>query len=197
MRDFLSLHPATRMLLWISLAIFSFSAAPTHLAVLSLAILASLVFHGGRLFLRLLRRVRWILVSLLAIYAFETPGEALFSHGPTWEGLASGGLQAWRIVLTVALLAFLQASTSREMMLSGIHTLLMPLRRWINIERIAVRLLLTLHYAEEKKQGDWRERLNDVFGEKEEPELVMTLPVYRFGMRDLYAFLAIALALML
>lgn len=147
--------------------------------------------------MRLLRRVRWILISLLAIYAFETPGETLFSHGPTWEGLASGGLQAWRIVLTIALLAFLQTSTSREMMLSGIHTLLTPLRRWIDVERIAVRLLLTLHYAEEKQRGDWRDRLNDVFREKDEPELVMTLPVYRFGMRDLSAFLVLALALML
>ena len=185
------------MLLWISLAIFSFSAAPLHLAVLSLAIFAMLAFHGGLLFLRLLRRVRWILISLLSIYAFETPGDALFSHGPTWEGLASGGLQAWRIVLTIALLAILQASTSREMMLSGIHTLLTPLRRWINVERIAVRLLLTLHYAEEKQHGDWRERMMEVFGERDEPEMVMTLPVYRFGARDLSAMLVLALALML
>lgn len=141
--------------------------------------------------------MRWILVSLLVIYAFETPGQSVFSHGPTWEGLASGSLQTWRIVLTVALLAFLQSSTSREMMLSGIHTLLLPLQRWVNVERIAVRLLLTLHYAEEKQHGDWRERMNDVFGESGGQDTVMTLPCYRFGMRDWSACLVLAVALML
>ena len=199
MPDFFALHPATRILLWISLAAYAFVSGPRPLAVLSLVLAVLLLLQGNNLFFRLLRRIRWILLSLLAIYAFETPGEYFFPAmgGPTFEGLVSGGIQAWRIALTIALLAFLQGSTSREEMLSGIYTLLLPLNRWVDVERIAVRLLLTLHYAEEKGQGDWRERILDAFRDAEYPRTSLKLPLYPFRMRDGAAFLALAAALVL
>lgn len=199
MLDFFALHPATRILLWISLAAYAFVSGPRPLAVLSLVLAILLLLQGNNLFFRLLRRIRWILLSLLAIYAFETPGEYFFPGmgGPTFEGLVSGGIQAWRIVLTIALLAFLQGSTSREEMLSGIYTLLLPLRHWFDVERIAVRLLLTLHYAEEKRQGDWRERILDAFRDLEHPQVSLKLPLYPFRMRDGAAFLALATVLVL
>ena len=197
MRDFFSLHPATRILIWIALAVYSFTAPPPELALLSLILAGALILLRQTLFFRLLRRVRWILISLIVIYGFETPGQALFSYGPAWEGIASGALQAWRIVLTIALLAVLQGSTSREMMLSGLYSLLSPFQSWINAERIAVRLLLTLHYAEEKATGDWRERLDAVFVEQNAPPMLMALPVYSFEMRDWAVFIMLAAALML
>ena len=199
MRDCFALHPATRILLWISLAAYAFVSGPRLLAVLSLALAVLLILQGNRLFFRLLRRIRWILLSLLAIYAFETPGEYFFPAmgGPTFEGVVSGGIQAWRIVLTIALLAFLQGSTSREEMLSGIYALLLPFRRWFDVERIAVRLLLTLHYAGERGQGDWRERIFDAFRDVEHPLASLKLPLYHFRMRDGAAFLALVTVLAL
>ena len=199
MLDFFALHPATRILLWISLAAYAFVSGPRPLAVLSLVLAVLLLLQGNNLFFRLLRRIRWILLSLMVIYAFETPGEYFLPGmgGPTFEGLASGGIQAWRIVLTIALLAFLQRSTSREEMLSGIYTLLLPLSRWVDVERIAVRLLLTLHYAEEKGKGGWRERILDAFRDAEYPLVSLKLPFYHFRMRDGAAFLALAAVLVL
>lgn len=198
MLDFFYLHPATRILLWIALAMFSFSAHPIALSALSLVLAIFLGLQGWGGFFGLLRRIRWILISLLMIYAFSTPGEPLFPEGPTLEGLASGAMQAWRIILTVALLAFLQGSTSREKMLSGIYTLLFPLKRFgLEVERIAVRLMLTLHYAEEKRNGDWKALILDAFRENEVPATNLSLSLYRFRMRDGAVFLALAAALML
>lgn len=197
MLDFFSLHPATRILLWVSLAFFSFSADPRGLLALSF-LLAVLLWRqqGGNEFFRLLRRIRWILLSLLVIYAFATPGKTIFPEGPTREGLIAGTTQAWRIVLTIALLAFLQGSTSREKILSGIYTLLLPLKRLgIGVERIAVRLLLTLHYAEEKTGGNWMEKIRHAFGETDCSGTVLSMTLYRFRLRDWVAFLILAAAL--
>lgn len=200
MLDLFSLHPATRIIFWIALAIFAFSADPRALVALSLALALILWLQGGSGFFRLLRRIRWILISLLMIYALATQGTPLVPEigGPTLEGLVSGATQAWRIVLTIALLAVLQGSTSREKMLSGIYTLLLPLKRFgVRVERIAVRLLLTLHYAEEKKTGNWRERIQDAFREKECTRMDLSIILYRFRIRDGVAFLALAAVLML
>lgn len=200
MRDFFSLHPATRVLLWIALAVFAFSSDHRELLLLTAALALPLFFQGFGLFFGMLSRIRWILVSLLTIYAFETPGTALFPLGdfsPTIEGLVSGATQAWRILIAIALLAILQGATSREQILSGIYTLLQPLKRWIDVERIAVRLLLTLHYADEKRQGDWRERLLDAFREREYAQVTLRLELHRFRARDGAALLALAAAMML
>lgn len=196
MLDFFSLHPATRILLWVSLVVFAFSAPLRALLVLTAILSVFLALQHNVLFFRLLRRIRWILISLLLIYSFETPGNPLFPSGPTADGLVSGGMQAWRIILTIGLLAFLQGATSREKMLSGIYTLLLPMKRWIRVDRIAVRLLLTLHYAEEGSRGDWKERIRDAFHEKEHGQLRFQLPLYQFRMRD-WASLFVLAALML
>ncbi len=197
MSDFFSLHPATRILLWVALAVLTFSARAEMLFFLSLFLSFMLLCQGNRLFFRLLRRIRWILLSLFLIYAFETPGNPVFHAGPTLEGLVSGTIQAWRIVLTIAFLAFLHATTSREEMLSGIYTLLVPFRRWMNVERIAVRLLLTLHYAEEGGGGNWKERIRVAFVDKACDRSSFLLPLYSFRMRDGAALLAAASVMML
>ncbi|HQT26964.1 MAG TPA: energy-coupling factor transporter transmembrane component T [Burkholderiales bacterium] len=197
MLDFFSLHPATRILLWVSLVVFTFSTQAEALFFLTLFLAVLLILQRNALFFRLLRRIRWILVSLFFIYAFETPGNPVFHSGPTMEGLISGGIQAWRIVLTIGFLAFLHAATSREKMLSGIYTLLLPFKRWIKVERIAVRLLLTLHYAEEGGVGNWRERMKNAFDEKAFDQSCFRLPLYSFRMRDGAALLTLASILML
>ncbi len=192
MLDFFALHPATRILLWMGLAALAFSASWPALSCLTVVLALLLFFQGKTLFFKLLRRIRWILFSLLLIYAFETPGEPLFQFGPTLDGLLSGLIQGWRIMLTVGLLAFLQETTKREEMLSGLYTLLLPLKRWIRVDRIAVRLMLTLHYAEEKRRGDWRERMRAAFCEGGSAPVKLILPIYPFRLRDGAACLALA-----
>jgi energy-coupling factor transport system permease protein len=114
--------------------------------------------QGGSEFLKLLRRARWLLLSILLIYAFATPGEYLpgvpDAVAPTYEGLRSGAMQAIRLVTMLAALAWLLAGCSREQLMSGIYTLLLPFKPLgANPERFAVRLWLTLYYVENAPPG--------------------------------------------
>jgi hypothetical protein len=142
---------------------------PLLLLALSGGLLALLIAYRADNFLLLLRRTRWILLSLLLIYAFATPGLYLLpdfgSASPSIEGLRAGAMQTWRLLLMLAALALVLRCTDREALLSGIYTLLKPLQPLgVNAERIAVRLWLTLRYVEggdRKTAGqDWMARLN-------------------------------------
>ena len=109
-------------------------------------------------YLKLLRRSRWLLISLILVYAFVTPGAAavavLGAYSPSREGLLSGGLQALRLISLLATLALLLATTSRDRILAGLYFLLRPFT-WIgvDIDRVAARIWLTLHYAENAEQA--------------------------------------------
>jgi energy-coupling factor transporter transmembrane protein EcfT len=107
--------------------------------------------------LKLVRKVRYILLFLLLVYAFNTPGEYLASWDilmmPTYEGIATGIEQAMRLALILAGLAILLVNTSREQFISGCHDLMQPLGYiGLDPERFAVRLWLTLYYVEHSQQ---------------------------------------------
>jgi energy-coupling factor transporter transmembrane protein EcfT len=110
-------------------------------------------FLGLTEFLKLLKRVRYILLCLLIVYAFNTPGEYLpgwyFSVTPTYEGIAAGAEQALRLSLVLAGVAMLLVTTSRDQLVAGLYYLALPLRLFgLDHERFAVRLWLTLYYVE-------------------------------------------------
>jgi energy-coupling factor transport system permease protein len=118
--------------------------------------------------LSLLRRTRWILFSLLLIYAYTTPGAALWAMqgvvSPTREGLLDGLLQLGRLVSVLSGLAILLELLPQTQLISGLYSLAHPLR-WLGLsrERVAVRLALTLEYAESAMRdtaSDWRSTIN-------------------------------------
>lgn len=114
---------------------------------------ACLLYYRAQVFLRLLKRVRLLLLFLLVIFAFNTPGEYLpywpFELAPTYEGLQTGLLMALRLGLMLAGLALLLQTTSREYLITGFYLLAYPLRYLrLSPERFAARLWLTLHYVE-------------------------------------------------
>ncbi len=101
----------------------------------------------------MVRRVRWLLISMILIFAFNTPGEYVpqwpFELAPTYEGLYAGLLQSARLCMMLAGLALLLATTNRENLMAGFFLLLYPLRLVkLNPERFAARLWLTLHYVD-------------------------------------------------
>ncbi len=160
-------HPAVTLLLWIMLALaIPLLRATPLLALGGLLALAVLRFSAVR-FLTLLRRTRWIMLSLLLVYGYATPGGALVAPLGTWsptlEGLGEGLLQLWRLLLALAALSIVLALLPREALISGIYTLSYPLRYLgLSRERVAVRLALTLRYAEsaaEQVAADWRDAL--------------------------------------
>jgi energy-coupling factor transport system permease protein len=174
-------HPATQILVWICLAcvVQTMQSLILHgLAVLLLFVAAKM--HVQRLF-ALMRRARWIALSLLVIYAFLTPGEELWGAGyipaPTHEGLLDGLMQLSRLVCVLAGLAILLTLLTRTQMISGLYTLCYPVRYiGLSRERIAVRLALTLHYAESSMRdtaNDWRGTIGHalVAGNERETEI--------------------------
>ncbi len=154
----MSLHPATRIFCLVILAIvLPMMHWPAMLALLVALLLSQWAVYW-RDFRRLLRRVRWLLLSLMLIYAFATPGEYLAGWpdccAPTYEGLEQGALQALRLLLMLAALSLVLAHTSREDFIAGILAWLRPLAVFgVSAERFATRLWLTLYYVENTPPG--------------------------------------------
>ncbi len=147
-------HPAARILLWCGWAVAVESAAPPELSFLAVAAATAFLFAPIRSqWLRLLRRVRWLLAVLLLTYAYTLPGASLWPAlgwaSPSWEGLQQGGLRCARLALMLAGLAVLLAYLSRARLLYGLYVLAWPLT-WLGLDRraFAVRLGLALDYAE-------------------------------------------------
>jgi len=152
------LHPLTRILVLLLLAVLLQWLPPLGLSSVlggGLVILAGLCYPA--LLKKMLYRSRWLLLTLLLVYAFTTPGEYVaawpFELAPTHEGLASGLLQAGRLITMLAGLSLLLGSTPRERLMAGIYLLLQPLRLLgLSPQRFTARLWLTLHYAEQAPQ---------------------------------------------
>lgn len=156
------------------------------------AVLLFAVAVSGHKFAQLLRRTRWIMLSLLLIYAWSTPGHAVYEpfglFSPTREGLLDGMSQLLRLLVALAGLAVLLDRLHRMQLIAGLYTLFAPLQWKGGLrERFAVRLALTLHYAEAAmlrgKRG-WRETLDGLLEPHAEPTREMELPLHRFGYGD-------------
>ena len=102
-------------------------------------------FHTS---LMMLKRLKWLFVSILVVYLFFTPGQLLLpdlTWSPTLEGLMQGLLRVAVLVLLVAAVNFLISSTEQDDFLSAILWCLRPLS-FVGLphERLAVRITLTL-----------------------------------------------------
>lgn len=162
-------HPAVQILIWMLLALLAQRLQPLALLVLTSALFALALKLSAKQLLSLIRRTRWILFSLLLIYAFTTPGTALVTQlgvmSPTREGLLDGLLQLGRLASVLSGLAILLALLTQAQLISGLYSLAYPLR-WFGLsrERVAVRLALTLAYAESAMSdtaSDWRSTIRE------------------------------------
>jgi energy-coupling factor transporter transmembrane protein EcfT len=148
------LQPSTRIALWIMLAVGLYGMQRPGLALLTATVAGLVVMTGStRDVWKGLFRARILLLAMFLIYAFTTPGDSLWlpagRYSPSKDGIQSGTIQAWRLAIMLASLAVLLTSCSRQALLGGIYHLLKPLASLgINPERIAVRIWLTLYYAE-------------------------------------------------
>ncbi|OFZ65705.1 MAG: hypothetical protein A2V79_04425 [Betaproteobacteria bacterium RBG_16_56_24] len=146
-------HPASQIMTWCLLVATMQALAPDALLVAACLILLCAFVISGRKFIQLARRTRWIMLSLLLIYAYSMPGQPLVdtlgTFSPSREGLTDGMLQLARLLAALAGLAILLDRLSRQQLIAGLYILFAPLQ-WMGLsrERLAVRLALTLHYAE-------------------------------------------------
>ena len=149
-----ALHPVIRVAGLAALAVGLASAAPWPLAGATL-LMGSLAGVGNvsrPVFLDPARRLRWLLLSVLALYAFMVPGNPLIegwpSLSPTDRGIAEGLLRCWMLLLMAGSARLLMETTAREDIMGALYWFTRPLTRvGLDSARFCMRLVLTLEYA--------------------------------------------------
>lgn len=155
-------HPASLLLTWAAavVALQQMALRETVAAALALAPLAC--FLGRLRFARILRRTRWLLLSLIVLFLWMTPG---VYPGPEWvalritrEGAELAAEHALRLVSILAMLSILLDRLDHKGLVEGLYLLMAPFALFgVDRRRVTVRLMLTLEYAAEGHRGSWRE----------------------------------------
>ena len=140
------------------LAFFTLAIVVNHLNISALlfvfaALFAAIQFSHQSLFLRSVKRFKWFFLVMMAIFAFNTPGEHIaswpFIISPTYEGLVAGLTQTLRICVMLAAISLIIATNTRQQLISGFYFIFSPFKYLgLEVERFAARLWLTLHYVE-------------------------------------------------
>lgn len=144
------MHPVIRIVTFLVLGVFIATGGMLDLAVA--AGLVGLLYIGNETASLssawpLLRRMRWLLLSIFILYLWFIPGRPVlpFYGMPSVEGIEVGVVRAGALILLVLAVNLLLQMTPREQLLSAILWLAAPLR-WIGVDqrKLAVRIVLTL-----------------------------------------------------
>jgi energy-coupling factor transport system permease protein len=140
--------------------------------------------------LLLTRRSRWLLLAMLLMFGWLTPGTPLpVIPGASQEGLLLAADNLERLLIALATVALTLKALSPPELVSGMRTLLAPLPLLkLSRDRIAVRLALTMQEVEASRSGGDADaaRVADV----------LALPASAPGLADLFVgILAAALIL--
>lgn len=154
------LHPAAVLTLWAGAAVF-FQSLPSPAFYWGVAFAVALAAYAApaRL-MRLLRRIRVLLLVSVLLFAFATPGVRLMPE-LTWLALTRDGIilgceHALRLVVMVALVAWLLERMETARLICALYAIFRPLAVvGVSAERIAVRLSLVLR-AVGDTGGAWR-----------------------------------------
>lgn len=191
------MHPSCALIVWLAAVVGIQFVSYGGLALLVAGALL-LAPAAGRRWFGYIRRARWLLLTLWLILAYNTPGEAWRDQAwaPTYEGVAEANLQAVRLIVMLACLAWLFARLGRDGMVSGLWGLLQPFRRiGLDVERLVVRLSLVLDNLETMpEQGAWRRILADHAAAAGGPE-VLHLDVVDWRVSDSILVVAACLGL--
>jgi len=151
------MHPLIKVVSFLVIALFLTRARLYEIA-LTLIVLGSLYVGGARFNLhstwRMLRRMRWLFISILVTYLWFTPGiplvPALGEYSPTAEGAAGGLLRIATLSLIVIQVGLLLQTTSREELVGAIRWLVTPLCLvGLDRDRLALRIILILGSVDE------------------------------------------------
>jgi hypothetical protein len=144
-------HPLIRVVALLVFIAGLALARPTLLGagfVLLLLLYRLTGFPAPRILLRMLVRLRWLLVAILLVYGWSTPGAALLpaisAWSPTVEGMSLGLLRILSLVMIVAAVHLLMQVTNRKQLLPAIMQLINPVTTVTARERLAVRILLSI-----------------------------------------------------
>ncbi len=151
------MHPVIKVVSFLVIALF-LTRARLYGIALTLILLASLYISGIQFNLhstwRMLRRMRWLFISILVTYLWFTPGVPLIplleEYSPTAEGAAGGVLRVATLSLIVIQVGLLLQTTSREELVGAIRWLAAPLGIvGLDRNRLALRIMLILDSVDE------------------------------------------------
>lgn len=196
-------HPAVQLLIWVYLSVAAHLLNDYGLFMLAGISIGFALWLCAERFLQLIGRMRWILLSVFLIYAYTTPGESLWMQlgvfSPARDGMVDGLLQLLRLTTVLAGLSILLTLLSPGQLIAGLYTLAHPLRFFgLSRERFAVRLALTLRYAESVASDvaeGWRGNLEQLLAEKSEVPELIELYVADLALRDWLLMAAVSVAL--
>lgn len=148
------MHPFVKIILFIfTLLLMSYLSDP-YIWAMCMMLCGYAIWLDHVIFLRVVKRMKWLFLSIFVIYAFGTPGEYIqnipTAIALTKEGCVLGALHIAKLLIALATLGILFSTSSKEQLMNGLHLLLSPLNLLgINTNRFTARLLLTLDYVEE------------------------------------------------
>ena len=186
-------HPATLLLAWAGFALVLPLLPLVILVILAVLVPVPALLLARTRTLALLRRARWLFLSIALLFAFATPGLSvpgpLGSIGMTQDGLILAAEHLARLLLLLATLSLLHEHLGTAGMVAGLYWLLGPLYRWRGLpDRIVVRLTLVVEFVESGNVGGWRGWLEEADAGPQ--SLVLEVRPVRW--RDWFALLLIA-----
>lgn len=152
-----NLHPASALFFGLSFLVSASTRAGLVLGILSICACGIALVLAGRQFLTILRRSRWLLLTMCVLFAWMTPGTWIDAlPGLTREGLVLAGENVARLLIAIATVATLLRLLPPPALVSGLRSLLAPLALLGDFrDRLAVRMMLTLEAleAEHRKES--------------------------------------------
>lgn len=171
-------HPATLILLGLAVLLAASSRDGMLLFLPSLGLLLlSLLAARLHLFL-LIRRSRWLLLTMLIMFGWLTPGTPLPGiPAATQEGILLAAESLARLLVAISIVALILKVLPPAELVAGMRSLLAPLALLgISRDRIAVRLALTLEEVEASRGGQ--------DGGSAAVPATLSLPAAAFGATD-------------
>jgi len=152
------MHPVIRIVTFLVFTLFvafgGYSQLVFSIAMLGVFYALTHTHFPWRTSWIMLKRMRWLFLSMMVVYFWFTPGREVFpaleGFSPSWQGIQIGGLRIGSLVVIVTAVNIIIRSTSTELMTSGLLWLLAPLR-YVGLphERLALRIVLTFNMISE------------------------------------------------
>jgi len=155
------LHPAVWLCAWSVFALLLQGLDTFWLLLLLVPSMLLTGIYAASESLQMLKRVRWLLMSIAVIFIVATPGvrmPGVLGTAVSVDGFRLAADHILRLVLLLVTLATLLKVLGQSGVLAGLHALLKPigLRR----QRLVSRLMLTLEYASKSPaQPRWQDWL--------------------------------------
>lgn len=147
------LHPAVLLYAWICSIIAMQKMAVPLLAVSAFMFLSLAFLREKTLLMRMFRRSRWLILSMLVIYSITGVMDLMAGlAGGMAElggGIADGLIQVMRLLAVLASLAVFTGHLGSAAMVDGLYKLLAPLAyAGVDTRKFVLRLMLTMRQVE-------------------------------------------------